>query len=214
MTGTPESGAAIVQELTARYGGIQTYRDAGIIRSWLSPHDDPSDMPFETAYERPNRFRFAFDCPHSYAPLKHIITHYVVGSDGHRAFLWRRHADDVPQLDVIPDLAKAVYAIAGVSCRASHIIARLLFPQIGGPSLCDLQDLTVAGQVEVAGMLCHRVVGTHAWGHDKEPWELVIEKDSSRLRAVTQGVNETVQEHHAIRVDEPIDAGLFAIPVA
>ncbi len=216
MTGTPESGAALVEELAARYGGMQTYRDDGIIRSWLSPEDDPIEMPFETVYERPNRFRFAFDSPHPYPPLKHIITRYVVGSDGHRAFLYRQHAEDTPKLDVSQDLAMAVHAIVGVSCGASHIIARLLLPQIGGPALSDLQDLTVAGQVEIAGLLCHRVVGSHVGTHERkqQPWEIVIERDSSRLRAVTRGVKYTVQEHRAIRVDEPIDARLFAIPSA
>lgn len=214
MTGTSESGAALVEALAKSYGRIQTYRDEGVIRNWLSPEGEPIEMPFETAYARPDRFRFSFDSPHPYPPLKHIITRYVVGSDGRRAFLYQRHADDPAKLDVSQDLAKTIHSVVGVACGASHIIARLLLPHIGGPQLCDLRDLTIVGQVAIAGISCHRVVGSHVGTHGlkQQPWGIVIERDSGRLRELTRGVNDVAQEHRAIRVDEPIDEGLFAIP--
>jgi hypothetical protein len=209
MSPPAESGAAIIQALTQRYAAMRSYQDRGVVRSWLRPGELPIEMPFETAYSAPNLFRFRFDSPHPFPPLAHIVTRYVVGSDGHRAFLWRQHGDDAPALDTASDLSVMVRGVVGVSNGASHIITRLVLPQVGGLALCDLRHLLVIGDEVVDGVPCRRVSGTHPQG---QGWVMVIERESSLLRSVARGARDVVQEHHAIKVDESIDASAFAVP--
>lgn len=198
-----------MERTARRYSEMTSYRDEGVIRSWLDREDPAIEMPFETAYAAPNMYRYAFDCPHRFPALKHIVTRCIVGSDGHRAYVYRKHAERPAELDIVEDLRTSVASAAGVSSGASQIIARLLLPHLGGITLSELQDLSVAGLDCVEGVACRRVVGIHSQG---QRWEVVIECESGLLRSVMRGSNDVLQYHRAIRVDEPVDLGLFAVP--
>jgi hypothetical protein len=209
MSAPAESGAAIIEALTQRYAAMRSYQDRGVVRNWLMPGEPPIETPFETSYSAPNLFRFSFDCPHPFPPLAHIVTRYVVGFDGHRAYVWRQHADDAPELDVASDISMMVGGVACVSSGASHIITRLLLPQVGGIALRDLRDLSVVGGETVDGVPCRRVSGTHPKG---QGWVMVIERESNLLRSVARGAKDIVQQHQAIQVNESIDVSTFAVP--
>ena len=189
MSAPAESGAAIIEALTQRYAAMRSYQDRGAVRNWLIPGEPPLETPLET--------------------LAHIVTRYVVGFDGHRAYVWRQHADDAPELDVASDISMMVGSVACFSSGASHIITRLLLPQVGGIALRDLRDLSVVGGETVDGVPCRRVSGTHPKG---QGWVMVIERESNLLRSVARGAKDVVQDHQAIQVNESIDVSTFAVP--
>lgn len=212
MTSASESGAAIVEALTARYGAMCSYRDRGVVRRQIEGGQSPIEMPFETAFLAPDRFRFSFDRPHPSPDLRHSVNRFIVGCDGVTSYFHARYYEQPAVLRVEKDVASAVAGATGISSGAAHTIARLLLPKVGGFALRELRELHSLGEVAVDGVVCHRLAGVHALGYR---CELLVEKSSLLLRSLWTDLEELrVQEEArwAIRVDEPVDVELFSVP--
>ena len=196
--------------MMGRYTRMRSYRDEGVVRTDLPPHSS-LETRFDTAFSAPDLFRFSFARPHPYPPLSHVISRCIVGSDGAQAYLWTRHADDVPKLWVDSDVSTVVAGATGISSGAAHTIARLLLPRVGGWALDQMRDLSVVGEVQIGGIACHKVAGSNPRG---EPCEIVVEVESLLLRRLSHGPGQLTQEEErwAIRVDELLDAESFAVP--
>jgi hypothetical protein len=203
----------LIQALLERYAGMRTYRDRGVVRRKLDAELPAVELTFETAYASPDLFRFAFQSPHPFPPLKHVVSNYVVGCDGGHAYVWVQHHDEAATLEMVPDVGRAVAGATGISGGSAHTIARLLIGSVGGRRLSDLRDWTVVEDSVFDGIACHRVVGMHRLG---EPWELEIERESGWLRSLSHGVGSawtSRQMRHDIHVNEELPRDTFALPV-
>ena len=125
--GTPPStGESIIKALKERYSRLRTYRDRGAVYGELGTEGPAVEMTFETAYASPNLFRFAFDSPHPFQPLKHLITRCVVGCDGTQSYLRIEYPGEPADLRIADDVATVVAGATGISGGSVHTIARLL----------------------------------------------------------------------------------------
>ena len=211
--GTPQqAGEAIVSAMSERYSRFRTYRDRGAVHQELRTEGPTLELPFETAYVRPNLFRFAFGCPHPFPPLRHLVTRCVVGCDGDRSYLCMEHPGEPADLQITKDTALVVGGATGISGGSAHTIARLLLPGVDGLALTDLRDWTLCGTTLVDDITCHRVVGVPPSG---EQWEILVEKESLLLRSLSHslgGVRTQRQIRHDIQVDGEIPAETFVVP--
>jgi hypothetical protein len=211
--GTPRpSGESIIKALIERYSRLRTYRDRGAVYQELGTDGPAVEMTFETAYTSPNLFRFAFDSPHPFPPLKHLITRCVVGCDGTQSYFWIEYPGELADLRIEDDLATVVAGATGISGGSAHTIARLLLGGVGGLALSGLRDWAVAGSTFVDDIPCHQVVGVHPSGGR---WDLVVERDSLLLRSLSRGLGggrRKRQVRHDIHLNSEIHPDTFVVP--
>jgi len=213
-TGNPLSAAAqLLRALVARYALVGSYRDTGVVLVHLPSDEVPFEVPFQTAYEAPGRYRFQFDFPHPHPTLRRVSTRYVVGSDGEQAYSHTHVPEHVPERRLLRTLSLALAGTTGLACGAAHTIAQLLLAGVRGTALTDLTDLRLDGHRLVDGVLCHRLLGTHPYAG---PHELLIGRDDLLLRKLSKrSANMPIEEvRQAIALDVPGDPAHFRMPPA
>ena len=212
MGTSPTSGESIVMALIERYSRLRTYRDRGAVYREIGADRPAVEITFETAYVSPNLFRFAFDSPHPFPPLKHLVKRYVVGCDGTQSYLWIQYPGKPAELRIEADVGTVVAGATGISCGSAHTIARLLLGGVVGLALSGLRDWTTAGSTFVDDLLCHQVVGVHPSG---ERWEIVVESEAHLLRSLSWslgGGRSQRQVRHDIHVDLELPPDTFVVP--
>lgn len=152
------SARQFLQTVLQRYAGLSEYADRGQVQIWLGR--EPYAIDFRTARNAAGDFRFDFDCPHPYPPLRHHISHHSLGWVADDAFLTLGYPTaEQPLSRRFHDRSYAVAAATGISQGAAHTIAGLLFPETGGLSLLSLQRLRFRGLKVVGGIACYRITG-------------------------------------------------------
>jgi len=207
MGNTPPSGESIIRAVIERYSQLDSYCDRGAVFGELGTDGPYAEVTFETAYASPNLFRFAFESPHPFPPLSHLIWRCVVGCDGTRSYLRIEHPGKPADQWFEGDVATVVAGATGISGGSAHTIARLLLGTVGGLSLTDLRDWTISGSTVVDDIACYQLVGRHPSGGQ---WELVVEKDSLLLRSLSNGTQRQVRQD--ILVDGEIQPETFRAP--
>ena len=132
-----------------------------------------SASPSNTAFIRPDRFRYEFrdDGEES--------RKYIIARDGDLVQTWWHVGDRLTESD---DLSLAVAGATGVSSSSAHTIPRLLMPEtIGGFILTDLLEVELLGEEEVDGVACCKIQGKHPRADWPALW---IEKDRMLLRRI------------------------------
>jgi hypothetical protein len=162
------SARAYLEAVHAHHRALPAYGDTGWSRP-LSPRQ-PGVCRFETRYLSPGYFRFAFERPHPFPPLKHKITRSVVGHDGDSAYLHTQHDGRPASLSRPGSLDLAVAMATGISSGTAHTIGALLFAEVGGWSLLDLRRLRFRRQRVVSGVRCVCVSGIHPRGGRVSAW--------------------------------------------
>ncbi|WP_271009153.1 hypothetical protein [Paucibacter sp. B51] len=152
------SARQFLQTVLQRYAGLSEYADRGQVQSWRGR--EPYAIEFRTARNAAGDFRFDFDCPHPYPPLRHHISHHSLGWVADEAYLTLGYPTaEQPLSRRFDDRGYAVAAATGISRGAAHTIAGLLFPETGGLSLLSLQRLRFRGLKQVDGVACYRITG-------------------------------------------------------
>lgn len=202
MLDTTTSARAVLDSMLARYAALASYRGRGVVYVALSPSDPPLEMPFSIEYDSlahaaPPRFAFRITCPHPHPPLRHLGTRYEIASDARTTTLLTVAADVPPgELRTMDTLGRAIAAIGGVSCGASHTLAHLLRGDVRGIALADLGELELRGETDVGGTRCVRLGGVHprAGAH-----ELAIGRDDALLRRLSkQSARHAIDEVHFV----------------
>jgi len=207
MGNTPPSGESIIRAVIERYSRLDSYCDRGAVYGESRTDGPYAEVTFETAYVRPNLFRFAFESPHPFPALSHLIWRCVVGCDGARSYLRIEPPGKPADLRFEDNVATVVAGATGISGGSAHTIARLLLGTVGGLSLTDLRDWTISGSTVVDDIACHQLVGKHPFGHE---WGLVVERDSLLLRSLSNGTQRQVRQD--IHVDGEIQPETFRAP--
>jgi hypothetical protein len=199
---------ALLQRVAQAYSAMKSYQDNG--RVALVNGDDPSfQIDFATLYKSPSLFRFEFSRPHPYAPLRHVVSKYVVGFDGSVAYSQNERYQEAPRLETRSDLQTAIAGATGISSGSAHSISCLLLPEVSGFSILDLVDVRMDEATQIDGIPCYRVLGNSPRGG---AWDYTIETDSLLIRRIRTKFGEYPNEEYRenILVDRPLDHRLFA----
>jgi len=152
------SAKEFIAAVMERYRTLQVYSDQGHVIIRRAGHEEFRCI-FQTALGAGGDFRFAFQRPHPYWPMRHKISRHVVGRSKGQAYLASTYYRKATTVDVWPDFALPIAAATGISMGSAHRIGQLLFPEIGGRSLADLGRPRLRSPKWVDGALCYRVNG-------------------------------------------------------
>jgi len=209
---TADQAKAILEAAAARYASMKSYSDCGAVHTQLNQCDPVFSTSFSTWFKRPSFFRFSFERPHPYPPLRYVITRHIVGFDGRRAYSSTQR-DGEPRIEDKQSLALAIAGATGISSGSAHTIGRLLLPEIDGISILDFLDIRLNPETAADGVACHCVSGRYPKGNATA--ELWIEKGSLLVRKVTttpgSGKPPSTEVRNSIHVDEPIAETLFQL---
>lgn len=206
---SPED-SGILAQVCATYASFASYQDQGVVSLFFPDGTAPLRRTFQTAFVRPDLFRFQFFTPHPYEDLRHIVTEEVIGSDGNKVYYYTKRNGKSPHLELGNDLQEEISRANGVSSGAIHNIARLLFPSRGGVSLNDIKVKAIEEDT-VEEVPCLTIKG-------EEPcaWEvaITIEKSSLLLRKLVlcHSGRTTEEVRSQIRVNEIVNSSVFRPP--
>lgn len=161
MTTFPDNPRALIARVIARYRSLRSYSDRGIVRDVSVSRDA---VQFSTAYRRPTRFRFEFESPHPYRPLRHKAARCQIGLDGAAPYFWSLSYDGEEKLERDEPFELVVAGATGISRGSAHTIAALLFPAVGGLEFFHLKSLRPCRGRVVDGIPCLGVSGKHPTG--------------------------------------------------
>jgi hypothetical protein len=135
------------------HSGCRSYRDRGEVRTAVLTDGGRagSERPFETAFQRPDRFRFQFTDP----GLGERSSSYIVWSDGTDVRSWW---DAKPGVRHPGSLQTALVPAAGISGGSSVRVPGLLMPETLGedPLLIAPERIEDGTDRDVA---CYRITG-------------------------------------------------------
>jgi outer membrane lipoprotein-sorting protein len=145
----------IVELAERAYARCDSYRDSGVVTTTFVSEDRQwtAEIPFTTAFLRPDRLRLEFKDKSLGDPPPTTI---IWSTDG-EVRTWR---DIDPGVETPADLEEALAAATGVSQGISYRVPSLLIPgaALGGPPL-DLHYAVRIGDAEDEGFGCFRIRG-------------------------------------------------------
>jgi hypothetical protein len=210
MANATETADEVLSRMVQAYSALQSYRDIGVVLLHFAADEAPNETTFETAFSRPNFFRFAWVSHHPYAPLRHIEWRSVVWSDGTTAFSRYEHGKDHPENQVQPSLSLAIAEATGVSGGSAHTVPRLLMPETGGFSVAELKSSSFVGLETIEGTNCFHIVGTRP--RISDPVDVWVGTEDHLLRKVQMRLVGVLQEeiHREIHINESIPRSTFS----
>ena len=200
--------ATILRQSAAAYAALHSYSDVGVVEK------DLGDVGFDTAFVRPDRFRFAWKSGHPFILLRFETITAIVRADGPRVTTWRLVRHEAPEIRSDRSLSSAVAGATGVSAGSAHTIATLLMPRLWddsdfGGSVLDLSSPRLLADETVDHVPCHHLGGLSRRGDPIELW-LGVEDHLLRRFDTTHGDFHTSEIHRDVRVDAAIAPETFA----
>lgn len=157
----PSNPRALIERIVARYRSLRSYSDRGTVRDLSASRDA---VRFSTAYRQPTKFRFEFESPHPYGPLRHKSSRCQIGHDGGAPYFWSCSYDGEKKLERQEPFDLVVAGATGISRASAHTIAALLFPSIGGLEFLRLKSIRSYRGKVVCGVPCLGVTAKHPAG--------------------------------------------------
>lgn len=199
------TAAQILRTMLDAYAHCRTYRDTGRATTKMESGEVRAVIfaPFQTAFERPDRFRFGVEIS---APL--VKTGWIVWRHGPAVRSWSHHDGfEKPE-----SLSGALAALAGVSWTTSITVPGLLqADDVQGPIPMEMTGAVRLDDEDVNGSRCWCLRGREASG----PTTLWIDQTSHLLLRVLRELNSDGQQGEVTItydpvIDEAIPADLLA----
>ena len=168
-----------------------------------------SETSFETAFLRPDRFRFAWTNSHPHPPLRNYKIESVIGQDAEGPFHYRRSYRGEKRIERDLSLSDAVAAATGVSQGAAYTIGALLFEACGGSRLLQLRRPRFRGERVIDGVRCIAVSGLDWQGRRLTAWFGI---DDLLLRRLREKRGRSEEERFDIRTEGLDPAVRFEAP--
>jgi outer membrane lipoprotein-sorting protein len=200
--GTAAVAAAVPDEMTAgqilkrmgdAYAGCKSYRDSGVSKSVFNLPDQTfsQEKPFQTAFARPDRFRFEYRETRRGGPEDR----YIIWRRGDEVRTWW---DVTPGVKEAKSLAFALGAAAGVSSLTSHMIPSLLLPEeLAGRNLSALAGAKRIEDGRIEEVDCYRIEGKYG----SLSLTLWIDKERFLVRRI-DSTQQIKADGRSFRVDE------------
>jgi hypothetical protein len=192
---------AFLNAVYERYRTLDAYSDTGLSRSLGTRH--PRLCKFATSHARPSLFRFEFESPHPSPRRRHLFSRCVVGHDGRAPFLYFKHYTGDAGVELPESLDLAVASATGISSGTAHTIGTLLFPEVSGFTLLDLQRLRFRPNRLISGVPGVCVSGLHPRGGRYTAWfgaeDLLLRRlYRSKFKSEELRFNPSTAEPHPI----------------
>jgi hypothetical protein len=193
--------ARILRATADTYANCHTYRDSGRATTKLVTGELRPVMfaPFQTAFERPDRFRFG---------VEGMMLGWIVWRHGPAIRSWSRHDGyEKPE-----SLELALAALAGVSGGSSVTVPKLLLADaVHGPVLTEMTDVVRLEDADLGSSRCYCLRGRQA-SCTRTVW--IDQTSHLLLRVVSEldvdGQQAEVSITYEPVIDEPIPADLLA----
>jgi hypothetical protein len=159
----------VLERMAKVHAGCKSYRDSGVVKTaFLTKQDGPGgnteEIPFATAFVRPDRFRFE----HKVRQGNGKEARHIVWRKGTDVRTWWEVSKKVHNLE---SLSQAVAEATGVSAGAAHTISQLLLPnEIDGWSLTDMKEAKRIDDGKLDGAPCYRIQGKDGSGNPMTLW--------------------------------------------
>jgi hypothetical protein len=156
------SAAKTVRRVLDVNAKLRAYADHGFVRELFEGRRVA--VTFATSFRYPRSFRFDFQSPHPYKPLRSSASRASIGNDKIGPYFWSSHFGDLPTIEDEENLLMAVAGATGISRGSAHTIATLLLPETGPGTLNRLRRLRKLPSSTLRGTYCLGVVGRHPAG--------------------------------------------------
>jgi outer membrane lipoprotein-sorting protein len=148
----------LLDRMSKAYANCKSYRDSGVVKTVFIQANGKRTVnkPFETAFVRPDRFRFEYRARKG-------------DEEDYRHLIWSNGKDVLTWWDIRPGIEKptslgmALAAATGVSSGSAHTIPALLMPdRFPGRGLTSMTELKRREDAKHFNLDCFRVEGTFA----------------------------------------------------
>ena len=206
---TYRNAEALVEALIARYRGLRSYTEVGVVRPVHA--DEPLSTWFETDYASPDMFRFQFVRPDPHPRLRWRLTKYIAGASSDGAYFYTEERGGSRRVEREASLEMAVAGATGISEGTAHTIGSLLMDRVGGFSFDMLNRIRFREIRCFDGVFCHCVSGVHPRGGR---FTLLVSVQDLLLRKLIHHKTRREEVRFNIRTDIAIPEERFAIPAA
>jgi hypothetical protein len=158
----PLNATSLVQRVLRVNAKLRAYGDRGFVRELYE--ERRVVVTFTTSFRRPGWFRFDFQSPHPYRPLRTSVSRTIVGNDKEGPYFWSSRYGSPPTIENEESLLMAVAGATGISRGSAHTIATLLLPETGPGTLHRLRRVRALPSSTVRGTYCLGMVGRHPAG--------------------------------------------------
>lgn len=203
---TFRSAKECLDAIVARYRSLQSYADEGVVRLVAADADDI--CRFETRFVQPDKFRFRFEKPHPYPPLRHIIITTTIGTDGKTSYIKVVPPSGEPRLDIVEDIGMAVACATGISRGSAYTIGHLLFDTAAATAFSGWLRPRFRRSRSIDGVLCQRISGIHP---QLGPYTLWFGAEDLLLRKLVHHRTRTEEVRRSITSNVAIGEEVFAV---
>ncbi len=158
----PSTVATLVRRVLRANADVRAYADRGLVRELYD--DRRVAVTFATSFRRKRSFRFDFESPHPYRPLRSHASRASIGHDRTGPYFWSSHYGSAPKVEDEESLLMAVAGATGISRGSAHTIATLLMPETGPGTLDRLRRVRSLPSTTIRGTYCLGLVGRHPAG--------------------------------------------------
>lgn len=145
----------IIQRMGQTYASCKSYRDTGTVTSvYHEPQVEgmQSVTHFQTAFARPDRFRFGYSTSREAGVLSDRM---IVWTSKGKVHTWWNVE---PKVTTEESLSMAIAGATGVSSGSAHTVPRLLMPnKVSGWPLTELSSPKLVGTESVGGTICYKI---------------------------------------------------------
>lgn len=215
MAFADESAESVLSRMVESYALLQSYRDSGTVRFQIIGLEN--EITFETAFVRPNSFRFGWVSHHPFPPLKYLKWRSVIWSTSTDSYTWNDgYLGLAAETRKDTSLAMSVAGATGVSGGAANTIATLLMPDIWGTSPFGTSLRTLAfpkltGIESVESVDCYHIVGTASRGEQYDLWLGTKDYLLRKMQRLVAG-SPQIELHRDIQVNIEIAPQTFSAP--
>jgi len=194
-----QDAGKIVTAMTAKYESFESFECSGKCQPKIG-----KPFPFSIFFSRPDRMRIDWVSIHPYAPLN-IKTPMQIISNKEKTVMTNAKGE----FGTAKSLRLALAGHSGISTGVSHIIPRMLLPNLtSGLHLGDLTNFQITGNITINGIICYEVIGLHPKSKQKN--KLYIGQEDHLLHRYESLF--AVIEFDMIKYDIAIEGEIFDIP--
>lgn len=192
----PEAREAMDRMVKA-YAECKSYHDKGLVKQTITEKRSTrtDQIPFTTAFVRPDRFRFEYR--DRFSPSAPWSCH-IIHSDALGIHIWEEPG--TPGVAQRKSLELTIAGFTGVSGGSAHTVPSLLLPIESSGGVAHLFQLKLLPDEDLDGSACYRIDGLNNLGEVGSLW---IDRQTMLLRRVDKFITSSDFRGELVTTYEP-----------